>query len=670
MIDPLHFVENTSTELAHLALWLLWALLAQHLILSCLVTTTAEQELSRVKNRVSSSVVVLITTAGVLIWALLRNDYSLQYVWANSSDYLAWYYRLAALWAGNEGAWMLWCTVFACYVLLYASQQSGGKGLVLALNYGCILIFIYLSYLLFYANPMLRILPLAPVQGQDLNPLLQDPGMVFHPPLLYAGYTAMAIPCVHVLRALRHPELFTQKQWQQQLSIWSLWAWLCLTAAIALGSWWAYRQLGWGGWWFWDPVENCSLVLWLCATALIHTRAHGQYESGWVILYACLGLILSLGATALVRSGLLVSVHSFALDFAQGYYMLAVFGLIIIGIINEYRGYVVQKYRHNEITLSWMLHYSLLGSMIWIVILGILYPIISEYIYQQRVAVGSEYYQYSLVVFVVLLLMSMGWKALQLVKVSWSMHAVLMSASTISTMLVYCLFSTKTVASALWIQVVVLACIWSLLAHGYAWRYGARASSYHSMFKAHVACAGLLLVAVINRNYEQAWMFTYTPGASIAIAGTDLQLAKIKTRKSSHYDTEKATINVNGDSTRSRLTPSIHYYHLRDQVEHKAAILQTWLEDIIVTIARPDATQSALLRVQKKPLQLWLWTGALCLVVAGLNAYIQALQRNHIRSKAMINAFCSWCMHKMTGLRVKVAEVILSMYQQLVVRLK
>jgi cytochrome c-type biogenesis protein CcmF len=268
-----------------------------------------------------------------LALAFLQNDFTLPYVASNSSLSLPWFYKLCALWGGHEGSMLLWVAILSAWMVLVVclSQHldEGFRARVLvvlgALSVGFIL------FLLLTSNPFLRVFPPLTTTGRDLNPLLQDPGFLFHPPMLYMGYVGFAIAFAFAIAALWMGEM--QTAWAKWARPWTLAAWCCLTIGITLGSWWAYRELGWGGWWFWDPVENASFMPWLVGTALIHSLMVSEKRQqfiAWTLLLAITAFSLSLIGTFLVRSGVLTSVHAFAVDPERGIYILS-FLLVVIG---------------------------------------------------------------------------------------------------------------------------------------------------------------------------------------------------------------------------------------------------------------------------------------------------------------------------------------------------
>ena len=281
----------------------------------------------------------LAVAFGVLMYGFLTHDFSVKYVVDNSNLDLPWHFRMSAVWGAHEGSLLLWALILAFWGVAVALFSRGipdhMSALVLSVM-GMISVG-FLAFMLFTSNPFVRILPFAPGNGADLNPLLQDPGLIFHPPMLYMGYVGLSVAFAFAMASLISGQL--DATWARWSRPWTTVAWAFLTLGIALGSWWAYYELGWGGWWFWDPVENASLIPWLVATALMHslavTEKRGLFRS-WTLLLAIAAFSLSLLGTFLVRSGVLTSVHAFANDPERGVFILGFLVVVIGGSLTLY----------------------------------------------------------------------------------------------------------------------------------------------------------------------------------------------------------------------------------------------------------------------------------------------------------------------------------------------
>ena len=351
-----------------------------------------------------------------LITLFLQNDFSVIYVAENSNSHLPWYYRIPAAWGAHEGLLLLWVAILSFWT---AAVAWWGKKLpqqiiarVLAIL-GLISVG-FLWFTLATSSPFLRLLPNYPADGQDLNPILQDPGLAFHPPMLYMGYVGFAIGFAFAIAALLSGRV--DAAWAKWTKPWVLIAWCFLTLGITLGSWWSYRELGWGGWWFWDPVENASLMPWLVGTALLHslivTEKRGLFKS-WTILLAICAFSLSLLGTFLVRSGVLNSVHAFASDPTRGVFMLRFISVVVGGSLLLYALRAPKIKSSHFFTFLSRESFILLNNVLLIVamatvLIGTLYPLILDALTSQKISVGPPYFNLVFVPIAVLLFMGMG----------------------------------------------------------------------------------------------------------------------------------------------------------------------------------------------------------------------------------------------------------------------
>src|SRR5688572_24795898 len=350
-----------------------------------------------------------------LAWAFLQKDFSVLYVTKNSNSSLPWYYRLSAVWGAHEGSLLLWALILGGWTLAVSlfsrSLPFTFTARVLAVL-GVISIG-FLMFMLFTSNPFERLLPRAP-DGQDLNPLLQDFGLVIHPPILYMGYVGLSVPFAFAIAGLLEGRLFSA--WTRWTRPWTLVAWSFLTTGIMLGSWWAYYELGWGGWWFWDPVENASFMPWLLTTALLHSLAvteQRQAFQAWTLLLAIFAFSLSLLGTFLVRSGVLVSVHAFATDPARGIFILIFLALVIGGALLLYAWRAGKMISHGRFGLvsretALLFNNIFLVSACTIILLATIYPIIHDAMGLGSLSVGRPYFDLMFTVLMLPLVLLLG----------------------------------------------------------------------------------------------------------------------------------------------------------------------------------------------------------------------------------------------------------------------
>lgn len=360
--------------------------------------------------------VFVMISFGCLAYAFLTNDFSVAYVANNSNSHLPWIYRLTAVWGAHEGSLLLWVSILAFWTCAVAFVKQkitiDLRATVLAvlgmLSAGFIL------FLLATSSPFTRLLPQSPVEGADLNPLLQDPGLVFHPPTLYMGYVGFAVVFAFAIAALLRDRLDTS--WAQAARVWAIAAWCFLTLGITMGSWWAYRVLGWGGWWFWDPVENAAFLPWLTGTALIHSLAVTEKRGGltrWTILLSFIAFSLSLIGTFLVRSGVLISVHAFAEDPARGRFLLEFLAAVVGGALLLYAIRAPKIKATGGFTLLSRETFLLSNNIFLIIamstiLLGTLYPLIIDALGVGKISVGPPYFNTVFIPLMTPLLILMG----------------------------------------------------------------------------------------------------------------------------------------------------------------------------------------------------------------------------------------------------------------------
>ena len=351
-----------------------------------------------------------------LTWAFLQDDFSVKYVANHSNSLLPDHYKISAVWGGHEGSLLLWALILSgwAFAVSVFSRQLPLDMVALVLGVMGMIAVGFLLFTLLTSNPFDRLLPLSPQDGSDLNPLLQDPGLIFHPPMLYMGYVGFSVAFAFAIAALLSGRL--DSAWARWSRPWTTLAWAFLTIGIALGSWWAYYELGWGGWWFWDPVENASFMPWLVGTALIHslavTEKRGVFKS-WTILLAIFAFALSLLGTFLVRSGVLTSVHAFANDPERGVFILGFLLVVVGGSLTLYalRAPVVK----SVVTFEWLSRetFLLINNILLVVImvtvlLGTLYPLIADALNLGKISVGPPYFNFFFVPFMGILCLFMA----------------------------------------------------------------------------------------------------------------------------------------------------------------------------------------------------------------------------------------------------------------------
>jgi cytochrome c-type biogenesis protein CcmF len=567
---------------------------------------------------------------GCLVYSFAANDFSVQYVVQHSNTALPLHYRIAGAWGGHEGSFLLWCTMLGLWMFAVSlfsahlpeemtARVLGVLGLISA---G------FLAFMLFTSNPFERLFPAA-VDGRDLNPLLQDPGMVIHPPLLYMGYVGFSVAYAFAVAALLSGKL--DAAWARWSRPWTTVAWAFLTLGIALGSAWAYYELGWGGWWFWDPVENASFMPWLVGTALIHslavTEKRGAFRS-WTVLLAIVAFGLSLLGTFLVRSGVLTSVHAFAVDPARGIFILGLFAFMIGGAL------VLYAWRTARIGLGGefaplsresllLANNVLLGAAAGAVMLGTLYPLALDAFGGGKISVGPQYFE---IVFVpimapALFLMGVGplarWKRASLPELAVLLRWALGVSLAAGLLLPFAFGQWHALvgfglALAVWIAAT---CVLSL-------RRGLRQTrSHYGMVLAHLGIAVFVVGVTLVKGYEAEQDANMRPGDTLALGGYVFRLESVRPVDGPNYRAAQARVSVTRDGRPvTVLFPERRVYTVQEQTMTEAAIDPGVTRDLYVSLGDPLEGGAWLVKAQVKPFIDWIWGGCLLMALGGLLA--------------------------------------------------
>ncbi|MBO9717096.1 MAG: heme lyase CcmF/NrfE family subunit [Pseudoxanthomonas sp.] len=568
----------------------------------------------------------------ILTWAFVSQDFSVRYVAINSNSLLPLVYRYTAVWGSHEGSLLLWTLVLACWnaAVALCSRQLPTPVVARVLGVMGIVAIGFLAFLIFTSNPFIRLLPAA-AEGRDLNPLLQDPGMVIHPPMQYVGWAGFSVPFAFAIAALLDGRI--DARWLRWTRPWTNVAWAFLTVGIALGSWWAYSELGWGGWWFWDPVENSAFMPWLAGAALIHSQAvtekRGSF-AGWTLLLAIATFSLSLMGTFLVRSGVLTSVHAFAADPARGLFILVFLSLIIGGSLLLYAlragrlapGAGFQPASRETLLL---LNNLLLASACAMILLGTLYPLLADALGLGKISVGPPYF--GLLFFVLMAplvaLVPFGpltrWQRDQPSRVVAMLLPWLGVAAGIG---VAAYFTApqgpwKTafgVAGAAWIALGTLRFVWSRLRNS-----GRMTAEMWGMTLAHlgigVFLAGALLVEAQNVQREVA----LKPGQSLQVGRHTFVFKGVDQQQGPNYLSDRGHVQVLRDGRELVLLhPEKRAYASGGQVMTEAAIRPGVTGDVYVALGESLGDGAWAVRVHIKPFVRWIWAGAALMALGGL----------------------------------------------------
>lgn len=560
----------------------------------------------------------------------LTNDFSVFYVLQNSSLDLPWFYKWCAVWGGHEGSILLWVT-FLCmwtglltFQIPYLSEDFAWRVLFVLL----VIIIGFLKFIVLTSNPFtLQFIELDSI-GRDLNPLLQDPGFLLHPPMLYLGYVGYAMPFAFAMAGLWLGYIDTKTL--RLLKPWAMVSWCCLTVGITLGSWWAYRELGWGGFWFWDPVENASIMPWLVGTALMHALIVSEKQQAylaWTILLAVTAFALSLMGTFLVRSGVLTSVHAFAVDPKRGLYILL---FLMIMISWAFIMYTTRANRlFNPKTMFWfsresalLMNNILLFVMMLVVLLGTLYPLIIDGLGLGKLSVGAPYFNQALlpIVLFFLILMGLGVQVRWLhddYRAVWNRYFIQIGISIICTWLFNYAFGFE------WrpLAFLMLACAFLVMISMIdAWRrrrHHSMSLGFAAMWCAHMGFAVGMIGIIVVSTYGQELDMNMHPNESVHIRDYEVTFVHESALKGPNYHGSFVEFKIAHQGNIEMLHPEKRIYNVGQMVMTDADISANLWRDIYVSLGEPLGDQDWSVRVYYKPLVRWIWLGGLMMAIGG-----------------------------------------------------
>ncbi len=579
---------------------------------------------------------------GCLAYLFLSNDFSVLYVANNSNSALPAQYRFAAVWGGHEGSMLLWLFILGLWTLAVSvfSRHLPEEMTARVLGVMGLLSVGLLAFLLFTSNPFVRLLPGA-VDGRDLNPLLQDPGMVLHPPMLYMGYVGFSVAFAFVIAALLAGRL--DAAWARWSRPWTTLAWCFLSMGIALGSWWAYYELGWGGWWFWDPVENASFMPWLVGTALIHSLAVTEKRGGfraWSVLLAILAFFLSLMGTFLVRSGVLSSVHAFATDPKRGVFILVLLGLVIGASLLLYAwrmprmgggGRVGLLSRESLLLVNNLLLTAAAGS----VLLGTLYPLFLDSLDLGKISVGPPYFNTVFLPLIAptLFLMGVGplarWKKADLPdlarRLRWALAVSL--AAAFAGPLLYGEWHALVglgLFLAVWIAASGVTNLSSRLrpsrSQPILQRLRAVPLGYWGMLLAHWGMAATVLGVTLVKGYEAERDVRMAPGDTLHLSGYVFRFEGVTEETGPNYQAVRGRMVVSRGGDSFTLYPEKRIYRVQRMPMTEAAIDVGFTRDIYVSLGGALGDGSWSVRVYYKPFIDWIWGGFALMALGGMLA--------------------------------------------------
>jgi len=585
--------------------------------------------------------VFLLISFICLTTSFIQNDFSVLYVAKNSNSLLPVQYQISAVWGSHEGSLLLWVLILSLWTItvslfsrhlpqIMVSRVLGVMGLI---SIG------FLLFTILTSNPFDRLFPV-PADGRDLNPLLQDFGLIIHPPMLYMGYVGFSVAFAFAIAALLGGQL--DSAWARWSRPWTTLAWAFLTIGIALGSWWAYYELGWGGWWFWDPVENASFMPWLVGTALIHslavTEKRGSFKS-WTVMLAILAFSLSLLGTFLVRSGVVTSVHAFATDPTRGVFILAFLGVVIGGSLLLYAfkaGNIKSAGRFSLLSRETMM---LTNNIILVVVcatvlLGTLYPIYLDAIGAGKISVGTPYFNYMFTLFMLPLVFLLAIGPLT----RWKKHSVKDLISSISILFIIsilsgisCYFLLGTISWS--VAGVISLFTWivgSSLLNLYK-RVENKSNkltalttvplNFYGMFLAHIGVAVFMMGATFTSHYSEEKDIRMKPGDTLDMAGYNFQFKGATEVTGPNYRAQEGTIVVRqNDEELTTLKPQKRLYLVQRSPMTEAAIDASLNRDLFIAMGEPLGNGEWSIRIQYKPLIRWIWLGTIIMALGGLLA--------------------------------------------------
>ncbi len=585
--------------------------------------------------------IFVVIAFSCLAYSFITNDFSVLNVATNSNSELPLHYRLAATWGSHEGSLLLWTLMLALWTVAVSlfSRHLPEEMTARVLSVMGIVSVGFLLFMLLTSNPFERLFPVPP-DGRDLNPLLQDPAMVAHPPLLYMGYVGFSVAFAFAIAALIGGRL--DATWARWSRPWTTVAWMFLTCGIALGSFWAYYELGWGGWWFWDPVENASFMPWLVGTALIHSLAVTEKRGGfksWTVLLAISAFSLSLLGTFLVRSGVLTSVHAFATDPERGVFILAFLVVVIGGSL------ILYAWRAKQVGLGGkfdvvsresllLANNVLLTVAAGSVLLGTLYPLLVDALNMGKLSVGPPYFN---LVFVPLMapamfLMGVGpiarWKKASVpelaVRLRWALVVSVISAAALP----FVMGQWKPLVSiglllAVWIVSTIVVNVWERVrvTSGQVSTFKklrSQSRSYYGMQVAHLGVAVFIVGVTMVTGYQLEQDVRMEPGSTVSAGGYEFRFISVTNAVGPNYQAARAEILVSRNGKEiERMYPEKRNYNASGNVMTETAIDSGLFRDLYVSLGEQVQSGAWSVRVYYKPFVGWIWGGALLMALGG-----------------------------------------------------
>ncbi|QOR37159.1 heme lyase CcmF/NrfE family subunit [Billgrantia diversa] len=630
-------------ELGNFALVLALCLALAQSVLPLVGAQLGDARLMRTARFLASGQFVFLALSfAVLIWAFVVSDFTVRYVAGHSSLGQPLSYRITAVWGGHEGSLLLWVFLLGAWGVAVAlfSRSLPREMLARVLAVLGMVGVGFIAFTLFTSNPFERVIP-GPVDGRGMNPLLQDPGMILHPPLLYMGYVGTAVIFAFAIGALLGGRL--DSAWARWSRPWTTVAWVFLTLGIAVGAWWAYYELGWGGWWFWDPVENASFLPWLTATALIHSLAVTEKRGGfkvWTLMLAIVTFALTVLGAFIVRSGVITSVHAFATDPERGVFLLGMLSLTLLGALSVYAwrapkvglGGAFAGYSRESLLLA---NNVLLTVACAAVFIGTLYPLALDAFGLGKISVGPPYFDsvFAPLMLPLLLLVGLGpavaWKQANpretFRQLRWALLVSVVAGGLWPLALgAWYPMTALSLMLAVWIVLTALLDVRKRLGSArQPWPTRLRRVLRPSFLGMHLAHVGLALVVVaiaMVNTYEVERDVRLAPGESASVAGFDFTLQRMASVRGGNWEADQATVEVTREGRPvALLQPQRRYYDTHAQTPmNQASLHRAVTRDVYVSLGERLEGDAWSFRLYYKPYMVWMWFGAILLALGGL----------------------------------------------------
>ena len=578
----------------------------------------------------------------ILAYGFLTNDFSLKYVANNSNLNLDTIYKFSAVWGAHEGSILLWVLVLSSWaVLIGKSSKSLPKGFVVdMLGIMGILSMFFIIFILFTSNPFDRLFPVPP-NGRDLNPLLQDPGLIIHPPLLYLGYVGTSVPFVFAVAVLINSSI--QIEWISWLRKWVIASWMFLTVGISLGSWWAYHELGWGGWWFWDPVENASFMPWLAITALLHSLIVSEKRGifiSWTILLSILTFSLSLLGTFLVRSGILVSVHAFANDPERGLYILIFLSLVVgISLLLYFQrsSQLVSKksYEISSKEFILLINNLFLTITTFAILLGTLYPLITSSLNLGKISVGAPYFNFIFsalmlpIVFLMAPAIYSSWQKTDYSKLKKNLLSLCFYSILISYIFLNFLYDSNIFVVYLAMFLAFFTILSSLVKiiqiiriqneRGFLALIRKTPSTIFANSFSHIGIGVLIVGITISTYYSTQKEIIMKEGSEITLQDITVKFVGIEKKISKNYSSQVGVFDAfKDDDYLISFFPEKRIYNIQKNVMTEAAISSSLARDIYIAMGDQFTPNSWVVRIYYKPFIQLIWYGAVLMILGGI----------------------------------------------------